>query len=99
MRRAEFSRPLPRVLHLPNAPLAWGVWRHVGGRDYESTFKEFRYNAEGALTGKVIVVVQITHEADDTLTTKAVGTFYNSAGVVTSRICPTGVATRFTGEN
>ena len=65
-----------------------GVWRHVGGREYVATFKEFRYDASGALTGKVIVVSQIRHELDDTLTTSAVGTFYNAAGNPTSSVCP-----------
>ena len=40
-----------------------------------------------------------TKQWDDTLTTNAVGTFYNAAGNATSSICPTGVGTRFTGEN
>lgn len=42
---------------------------------------------------------QWTKQWDDTLTTNAVGTFYNAAGNATSSICPTGVGTRFTGEN
>jgi hypothetical protein len=52
-----------------------GVWRHVGGRDYEATFKQFRYNPDGTFAGKIIVVNQIKHELDDTVTTSAVGTF------------------------
>ena len=75
-----------------------GVWRHAGGQDYESTFKEFRYNADGTFAGKIVVVAQITHQADDTLTTSAIGKFYNAAGVQVTSICPTGVSTRFTGE-
>jgi hypothetical protein len=76
-----------------------GVWRHIAGHAYESTFKEFRYNADGTFAGKIIAVVNITHELDDTLTTSAVGRFYNAAGEVTATICPAGVATRFTGED
>lgn len=76
-----------------------GVWRHVQGREYESTFKEFRYNADGTFAGKVIAVVQITHELDDTLTTSAVGRFYNAAGTLVGTVCPSGTAARFTGEN
>jgi hypothetical protein len=76
-----------------------GVWRHVAGHTYESTFKEFRYNPDGTFAGKIIAVVNITHELDDTLTTSAVGRFYNAAGEVTATICPAGVATRFTGED
>ena len=76
-----------------------GVWRHVAGHEYQSTFKEFRYNADGTFAGKIIAVVNITHEPDDTLTTSAVGRFYNAAGEVITTICPTGVGTRFTGEN
>ena len=76
-----------------------GVWRHVAGHQYQSTFKEFRYNPDGTFAGKIIAVVDITHEPDDTLTTSAVGRFYDAAGIVTATICPTGVGTRFTGEN
>ena len=76
-----------------------GVWHHVSGRDYQSTFKEFRYNPDGTFAGKIIVVVNITHELDDTLTTSAVGRFYDAAGQVTATICPTGVGVRFTGDN
>jgi hypothetical protein len=76
-----------------------GVWRHVAGHQYQSTFKEFWFNPDGTFGGKIIAVVSITHEPDDTLTTSAVGRFYNAAGAVTATICPTGVGTRFTGEN
>jgi len=76
-----------------------GVWSHVSGPDYKSTFKEFRYNSDGSFAGKIIVVVNITHELDDTLTTSAVGRFYDAAGQLTATICPTGVGVRFTGEN
>jgi hypothetical protein len=76
-----------------------GVWRHVAGHEYQSTFKEFRYNADGTFAGKIIAVVNITHEPDDTLTTSAVGRFYDATGAVTMTICPTGVGERFTGEN
>jgi hypothetical protein len=76
-----------------------GVWRHVGGHQYQSTFKEFRYNPDGTFAGKIIAVVDISHEPDDTLTTHAVGRFYDAAGTVVATICPTAVATRFTGEN
>jgi hypothetical protein len=76
-----------------------GVWRHVGGHEYQSTFKEFRYNPDGTFAGKIIAVVHITHEPDDTLTTRAVGRFYDAAGTLSATICPTGVAVRFTGEN
>ena len=76
-----------------------GVWRHLQGRDYQSTFKQFRYNSDGTFAGKIIAVVEIRHEMDDTLTTSAVGTIYDAAGNVVSTVCPTGVATRFTGEN
>lgn len=75
-----------------------GVWTHITGREYQSTFKEFRYNADGTFAGKVIAVVNVTHELDDTLTTSAVGRFYNTAGVLVGMVCPSGVATRFTGE-
>jgi hypothetical protein len=57
------------------------------------------YNPDGTLAGKVIAVVDITHEPDDTLTTRAVGKFYNAAGTLSGTICPTGVGVRFTGEN
>jgi hypothetical protein len=76
-----------------------GVWRHVVGHEYQSTFKEFRYNPDGTFAGKIVAVVNITHELDDTLTTSAVGSFYNAAGEVTATVCPTGVGTRFTGAN
>src|SRR5262249_52956310 len=76
-----------------------GVWRHLQGRDYQSTFKQFRYNADGTFAGKIIAVVEIKHESDDTLTTSAVGTTYDAAGNVVATVCPTGVAIRFTGEN
>lgn len=75
-----------------------GVWRHVSGHDYQSTFKEFRYNPDGTFAGKIIAVINITHEPDDTLTTRAVGRFYDAAGNLLTSICPTGVGTRFTGE-
>jgi hypothetical protein len=75
-----------------------GVWRHVEGHQYQSTFKEFRYNPDGTFAGKIIAVITITHEPDDTLTTSAVGRFYNAAGELLTTICPSGVATRFTGE-
>jgi len=45
------------------------------------------------------VVLDITHEPDDTLTTRAVGRFYDAAGTVSGMICPTGVSVRFTGES
>ena len=76
-----------------------GVWRRVTGHQYQSTFKEFRYNPDGTFAGKIIAVVDITHEADDTLTTSTVGRFYDAAGTVTGTICPTGIARRFNGEN
>jgi hypothetical protein len=76
-----------------------GVWRHVAGHVYQSTFKEFRYNPDGTFAGKIVAVVNITHELDDTLTTRAVGRFYDAAGQVTATVCPTGVGTRFTGDN
>jgi hypothetical protein len=76
-----------------------GVWRHVAGHQYQATFKEFRYNPDGTFAGKIIAVVDITHEPDDTLTTRAVGRFYDAAGTVSATICPTGVSVRFTGEN
>ena len=69
------------------------------GTIYQSTFKEFRYNPDGTFAGKIVAVVNITHELDDTLTTSAVGSFYNAAGQVTATVCPTGVGTRFTGDN
>jgi len=75
-----------------------GVWRHVGGRQYQYTFKEFRYNPDGTSAGKVIAVVDVTHELDDTLTTSAIGKFYNPAGVLVQTVCPAGNGTRFTGE-
>ncbi|HET9693523.1 MAG TPA: hypothetical protein VFP48_03995, partial [Steroidobacteraceae bacterium] len=70
-----------------------GVWRHVAGHEYQSTFKEFWYTPDGTFGGKIIAVVSITHEPDDTLTTRAVGRFHNAAGEVVMTICPTGVAT------
>jgi len=76
-----------------------GVWRHVTGHQYQATFKEFSYNADGSFAGKIIAVVDITHEPDDTLTTRAVGRFYNAAGTQIAQFCPTGVSVRFTGEN
>ena len=76
-----------------------GVWRHLQGRDYQSAFKQFRYNSNGTFAGKIIAIVEIKHEMDDTLTTSAVGTIYDATGNVVSTVCPTGVATRFTGEN
>lgn len=76
-----------------------GVWRHLQEPHYQSTFKQFRYNSDGTFAGKIIAVVEIKHESDDTLTTSAVGTIYNAAGNVVSTVCPTGVVTRFTGEN
>ena len=75
-----------------------GVWRRISGSQYEATFKEFRYNPDGTFAGKVIVVSQITHESNDTLSTRAVGTFYDVAGMPIASVCPTGVAVRFTGE-
>jgi hypothetical protein len=76
-----------------------GVWRHLRGHEYQSTFKEFRYNPDGTFAGKIIAVVDITHEPDDTITTRAVGRFYDAAGRLGATVCPTGVAVRFTGEN
>jgi len=38
--------------------------------------KEFTYNPDGTFAGKVIVVLQIRREPDDTLTTTAVRSFY-----------------------
>lgn len=77
-----------------------GVWKHVDGRRYTGTYKRFRLNSDtGQLIGSTIVVTNITHEADDSLTATDNLSFYDPAGVLEGTRCRTAVGTRFKGEN
>lgn len=77
-----------------------GVWKHVGGPRYSSSYKRSRVDPDsGQYTGYVIVTSSIIHQADDTLRITDSMQFYDPAGVVESTRCRTSTGTRFKGEN
>jgi hypothetical protein len=77
-----------------------GVWKHLGGRRYVSAHKRFRLDPSPSfdIDGHVIATSNMTHEADDTLTTSETLRFYDRAGALVGTRCRTAVGTRFTGE-
>ncbi len=77
-----------------------GVWRHIAGRRYASTYKRPRLNSDtGDSIGSTIVVSSILHRTDDTLSITDSLSFYDADGALTGTRCRTATGTRFTGEN
>jgi hypothetical protein len=76
-----------------------GVWRHLHGRTYSYALKIAVFNADGTPSGTILVVGEVEHNLDDTLTSSAAGRFYNTAGDLVFSRCTSGIGTRFTGEN
>jgi len=90
------------VAPVPNPALrtpSLGVWRYVGGQQYEMSMKYFRYNPDGSYAGKTIIDSDITHMRDDTLAQVAVVRIFNSAGTQVASGCATLTSTRFTGTD
>jgi hypothetical protein len=77
-----------------------GVWKHLGGRNYISTHKRASFNpVTSEFTHSTIVVSNMTHEPDDTLTASDFLRFLDADGTLTGTRCRTATGARFTGEN
>lgn len=74
-----------------------GVWMHVRARTYTLAFKVFQFNADGTSNGKIVVVADVKHNSDDTLTSSGSARIFNAAGVLVASLCVDTTATRFTG--
>jgi hypothetical protein len=74
-----------------------GVWMHVRARTYALAFKVFQYNADGTSNGKIVVVTEVEHNLDDTLTSSGSVRLFNAAGDLTATLCVSTTGTRFTG--
>jgi hypothetical protein len=74
-----------------------GVWMHVRARSYTLAFKVFQYNADGTSNGKIVVVTDVEHNLDDTLTSSGSVRLFNAAGDLTATLCVSTTGTRFTG--
>lgn len=74
-----------------------GVWMHVRARTYTLAFKVFQFNADGTSNGKIVVVTDVEHNLDDSLTSSGSVRLFNAAGDLTATLCVSTTATRFTG--
>ncbi|MEO8043160.1 MAG: hypothetical protein ABI646_11150 [Acidobacteriota bacterium] len=73
-----------------------GVWSHGLMGEFSGTFQFFRFNADGTLAGRQIVIQSITLDRDGNgFTSDATSTVLGVAGNVLSTGCSSGVATRF----
>jgi hypothetical protein len=73
-----------------------GVWKHLGGRRYVATYKRSRLDPSPSFDtdGFLLVVSNITHEPDDTLTARDFLRFFDRAGDLVATRCRTAVGTR-----
>lgn len=76
-----------------------GVWNRVRGREYAEAVRFFRFNADGILVGKTVIVSNFTHRPDDTLDYISTVRNYDANGNLLSTLCATTTSSRFTGEN
>ncbi len=75
-----------------------GVWRSLAEfhPQYTATFQFFRFNADGTLAGRQIVIQQTTLSADgNSFTSSATAQVLDADGNVISNGCSNGVGTRF----
>ena len=74
-----------------------GVWMHVRARTYTLAFKIFQFNADGTSNGKIVIVTDVEHKLDDTLTSSGSARLFNAAGDLIASLCVNTTGTRFTG--
>lgn len=74
-----------------------GVWMHVRARTYTLAFKIFQFNADGTSNGKIVIVTEVEHKLDDTLTSSGSARLFNAAGDLIANLCVSTTGTRFTG--
>jgi hypothetical protein len=73
-----------------------GVWYYEGGRNYESAFQFFRFNADGTLAGRQIVRQKIELSRDgNSYTATATAQILDVNGNVIQNNCSSGIGTRF----
>lgn len=73
-----------------------GVWYHGLMGAFSGTFQFFRFNADGTLAGRQVVIQNIMLNRDGSgFTSDATARVLDVAGNVLSTNCSTGVATRF----
>jgi len=72
-----------------------GTWAHVGGRSYTTTWKLFRFSADGSYAGSTRVTrnLELSDSADE-FTSTAVGEVFNTADELVFTFCGTEQATR-----
>ncbi|MEP6703451.1 MAG: hypothetical protein ABJB34_01475 [Acidobacteriota bacterium] len=73
-----------------------GVWFHGVNGEFSGTFQFFRFNADGTLAGRQVVIQSIMLDRDGNgFTSESTAKVLDVAGNVLSRNCSAGVATRF----
>ncbi|MEO6333565.1 MAG: hypothetical protein ABIO91_01145 [Pyrinomonadaceae bacterium] len=73
-----------------------GIWSHGIMGEFSGTFQFFRFNADGTLAGRQIVIQNIVLNRDGSgFTSDATARVLDVAGNVLSSNCSVGVATRF----
>jgi len=73
-----------------------GVWSYQSRRNYTATFQFFRFNADGTLAGRQIVIQQTTlSQNGNSFTSSATGQVLDAGGNIISSGCSNGVGTRF----
>ncbi|MEO8574713.1 MAG: hypothetical protein ABI481_12145 [Pyrinomonadaceae bacterium] len=73
-----------------------GVWSHELMGEFSGTFQFFRFNADGTLSGRQIIIQNILLNRDGSgFTSNAMARILDVAGNVLSTNCSAGVATRF----
>ncbi len=75
------------------------VWTHLGGNDYLSRIKMYRFDASGNRVGWTVMTneVSINEDANE-YTGTGVAEFFDNAGNFLSASCPSFTGTRFTAE-
>ncbi len=73
-----------------------GVWRHVFGRNYQFSFKNFNFDPAGAPTGYAIVTHDLLLDhGGDTYTSEGIAQFFLMNGIQVGQGCSDAVGSRF----
>jgi len=75
------------------------IWNHVTNNDYQMALKMYRFDANGANIGWVVLQNEISiSENGQDYVGSGVANMYNTQGTLLGSSCPSFVGTRFTGE-
>lgn len=75
------------------------VWSHVGGNDYQSAMKLFRFDPNGNYIGWTVVTSEISISEDaNEYEGSGVAEVFDTDGNLLGESCPTFTGTRFTAE-